>query len=111
MRTFNLLPSHRICADIGGRIKRLRLAQNLTQEQLAQMAQSSLSSVRRFEAHGQGGFEFVVRIAQALQVVDQLNALFTPTVESIAQAELEESLVKRQRARVPRSLTKASTGP
>ena len=52
-----------------------------------------------------------MRIAQALQVVDQLNALFTPTVESIAQAELEESLAKRQRARAPRSLTKASTWP
>ena len=111
MRAFNLWSPQRICTDLGGRIKRLRLTQNLTQEQLAQMAQSSLSSVRRLEAHGQGGFEFIVRIAQALQVVDQLNALFTPSVESIAQAEFEESLAKRQRARTPRSLTKASTSP
>ena len=73
------------------------------------MAQSSLSSVRRLEAHGQGGFEFVVRIAQALQVVDQLNALFSSPVESIAQVELEESLAKRQRARVPRFSAKVTT--
>ena len=102
MRTFNLLSSRRICADLGVRLKRLRLAQNLSQQQLAQMTQSSLSSVRRLESQGQGGFEFVVRIAQALQAVDQLEGLFAPSVESIAQAEREQALASRQRARVPR---------
>ncbi len=102
MRTFNLLSSRSICADLGARLKRLRLAQNLSQQQLAQMTQSSLSSVRRLESQGQGGFEFVVRVAQALQSIDQLEDLFAPSVQSIAQAEREQALATRQRARVPR---------
>lgn len=102
MRTFNLLSSRSICADIGARLKRLRLGQNLSQLQLAQMTQSSLSSVRRLESQGQGGFEFVVRVVQALQAVDQLEGLFAPSGESIAQAEREQALAGRQRARVPR---------
>ena len=110
MRTFSLLSSRSVCADLGARLKRLRLAQNLSQQQLAQMTQSSLSSVRRLESQGQGGFEFVVRVAQALQAVDQLEGLFAPSVESIAQAEREQVLASRQRARVPR-LAPRSAGP
>ncbi len=103
MRTFNLLSSQSICKELGGRIKRARLERNLTQQQLAQMTQASLSSVRRLEAQGQGGFEFVVRVAQALLMVDQLNGLFMQSLQSIAQVEREQSLLQRQRARVPRS--------
>ena len=110
MRTFSLSSSRSVCADLGARLKRLRLAQNLSQQQLAQMTQSSLSSVRRLESQGQGGFEFVVRVAQALQAVDQLEGLFAPSVESIAQAEREQALASRQRARVPRSAPR-SAGP
>lgn len=84
------------------RIKRLRLARNLGQQQLAEMTQSSLSSVRRLEADGQGSLEFVVRVAQALQVVDQLNDWFEQASLSIADAEREQAINQRQRARKPR---------
>lgn len=87
---------------MGGRIKRLRLAHNLTQQQLADMVQSSLSSVRRLESQGQGGFELLVRVAQALQVVDQLEPLFAPPLQSIAQIERAAQLALRQRARIPK---------
>jgi transcriptional regulator with XRE-family HTH domain len=106
MRTFNLLSSQSICSELGGRIKRLRLAQNLSQQQLADMTQSSLSSVRRLEAQGQGSLEFVVRVAQALQAVEQLEGLFTQPIQSIAQAEREQSFALRQRARVPKVVVK-----
>ncbi len=66
------------------------------------MTQSSLSSVRRLEAQGQGSLEFVVRVAQALQAVEQLEDLFATPVQSIAQAEREQSIALRQRARTPR---------
>jgi transcriptional regulator with XRE-family HTH domain len=103
MRTFNLLSSQRICAEIGARIKRLRLQHNLTQAQLAQMTETSLSSVRRLEAEGQGGFEFIVRVAQALQAVDQLVPLFAPTLQSIAELERDVQITSRKRARLPKS--------
>ncbi|MGA8513246.1 MAG: helix-turn-helix transcriptional regulator [Burkholderiaceae bacterium] len=107
MRTFNLLSSQSICVELGGRIKRLRLAQNLGQQQLADMTQSSLSSVRRLEAQGQGSLEFVVRVVQALQAVEQLESLFEQPIRSIAQAEREQSLALRRRARVPKAFVKA----
>jgi transcriptional regulator with XRE-family HTH domain len=106
MRTFNLFSSSRICSELGGRIKRLRLAQNLSQQQLAAMTQSSLSSVRRLEANGQGSLEFFVRAAQALHAVEQLEGLFVQSVQSIAQAELEQSLTQRRRARQPKIVVK-----
>lgn len=107
MRTFSFLSSHDISMTLGERVKRLRLAQNVSQQQLAQMSQSSLSSVRRLEAEGQGSLEFVVRVAQALQAVDQLDGLFAQPVQSIAQAEAELALAQRQRARLPKSAVKA----
>jgi transcriptional regulator with XRE-family HTH domain len=107
MRTFNLLSSQTICEQLGMRIKHMRLAKNLSQQQLAQMTQSSLSSVRRMEAEGQGSLEFVVRIAQALQCVDQLNDWFVQPVLSIADAERAQSLQQRQRARNPRVARRA----
>jgi transcriptional regulator with XRE-family HTH domain len=111
MRTFNLLSPQSICSELGVRIKRLRLAQNLSQQQLAGMTQSSLSSVRRLEAQGQGSLEFIVRVAQALQAVEQLESLFIQPIQSIAQAEREQSLAHRQRARVPKAIMKPSVQP
>jgi ribosome-binding protein aMBF1 (putative translation factor) len=109
MRTFNLLSSNSICSELGGRIKRLRLAQNLSQQQLADMTQSSLSSVRRLEAQGQGSLEFIVRTAQALHAVEQLENLFVQPIQSIAQAEREQSFAQRQRARLPKGVVKPAT--
>lgn len=103
MRTFNLLSSQSICAELGKRARRLRLGRNLSQAQLAQMTQASLSSVRRLEAQGQGSLEFVVRVMQALQAVNQLESLFEEPAQTIAQAERDQSLALRQRARLPRS--------
>jgi transcriptional regulator with XRE-family HTH domain len=103
MRTFKLTSSTQICIELGGRIKRLRLARNIGQLQLADMTQSSLSSVRRLESQGQGSFELVVRVAQALQAADQMEGLFARPVQTIAQAENEALAAQRQRARLPRA--------
>lgn len=85
----------------------MRLSKNLSQKQLADMTQSSLSSVRRLEAQGQGSLEFVVRVVQALQAVEQLENLFEQSIQTIAQAEREQSLALRQRARAPKALVMA----
>ncbi|NJS36829.1 MAG: helix-turn-helix transcriptional regulator [Brachymonas sp.] len=96
------MSSAAISAEIGARLKQLRLARNISQQQLAQMTQGSLSSVRRLEAAGQGTLDFVVRVAQALQVVDQLNSWFVLPATSIAEAERLQGVSLRQRARVQR---------
>ena len=64
------------------------------------MAQSSLSSIRRLEAQGQGSLEFVVRVAQVLQAVNQFEGIFEQPLESIAQVEQLHALALRKRARL-----------
>ena len=100
MRTFNFLSSSAICIELGVRIKQLRLARNISQQQLADMTQGSLSSVRRLEVSGQGTLDFVVRVTQALQAAEQLNGWFMEPAQSIAEAERLQQVAQRRRARV-----------
>lgn len=99
MRTFILSSAQAICSELGGRVKALRLAKNLTQQQLADMVTVSLSSIRRFEMKGQASLEMVVKVAQALQVVQQLEPLLVQQKLSIADLEKQQNVHKRQRAR------------
>ena len=85
--------------NLGARIRRTRLAANLTQAQLAAMVGASLSSIRRLEASGQGTIDLLLRIAIALQASAPLAQLFAPPPPSIAQAEQLAALPTRQRAR------------
>ncbi|MDR2240514.1 MAG: helix-turn-helix transcriptional regulator [Zoogloeaceae bacterium] len=88
-----------ICRMVGARSRALRLARNLPQQELARMTGVSLSSIRRFEATGQGSFELVARIALALQATDGLEPLFALPERTIAQAEAAAQAARRQRAR------------
>lgn len=99
MRTFILSSAQAICSELGGRVKALRLAKNLTQQQLADMVTVSLSSIRRFEMKGQASLEMVVKVAQALQVVQQLEPLLVQQKLSIADLEKQQNVHQRQRAR------------
>jgi transcriptional regulator with XRE-family HTH domain len=107
MRTFAILPPQTICVELGKRIKQCRLRGNLTQQQLAQMVGTSLSSIRRMEGAGQGTLELLVRVSQALQVVTQLDGLFVPAPASIAELERMAQGPARRRARVLRVSAKA----
>ena len=49
----------------------------------------------------------MVRVAQSLQAVDQLDGFFAQSIQSIAQAEAEQALAPRQRARLPKFTVKA----
>lgn len=99
MRTFIISSAVSICMELGVRCKALRLSRNLTQQQLADMVGASLSSVRRFEVQGQGSLEMFVKITQALQVVQQLEPLFTQQETSIAELEKQQITQQRKRAR------------
>ncbi|MDR0275752.1 MAG: helix-turn-helix transcriptional regulator [Burkholderiaceae bacterium] len=88
-----------ICRTIGARSRALRLARNLSQQELARMASASLSSIRRFESGGQGALDLAARIAVALQATDGIEPLFALPQQTIAQAEAAAQTVQRQRAR------------
>ncbi|WP_156373197.1 helix-turn-helix transcriptional regulator [Pseudorhodoferax sp. Leaf267] len=91
-----------ICQMLGERVRALRLARNLSQQELADRAGASLSTIRRFEASGQGSMLLMVQLAQALQASDGLQHLLTLPTRSIAEAEAAVQLSTRQRARKPR---------
>jgi transcriptional regulator with XRE-family HTH domain len=102
MRTLQLLSHASVCEQLGQRIRQLRLLRNMSQRELAEMTQSSLSSIRRLESSGQGSIELLVRSAQSLQALDQFDSLLTLPVQSIADAERQQAARLRQRARAPR---------
>ena len=60
--------------EIGGRLARLRLARNLTQEALARDAGVSLRTVRRLEAGSPCSLDSFLRVALALGLGDAIAA-------------------------------------
>jgi len=86
-----------VCKELGARLKAQRLAQMLTQEDLAVRAGLSVGTVKNIENKGQSSIESVVRLGLALGLADHFQELFKLQVESIAQmAQAEQS--KRIRA-------------
>jgi transcriptional regulator with XRE-family HTH domain len=99
MRNFNLISSEGVCAVLGDRVRTLRLAKNITKQELASMTQSSLSSIHRAEAGGHMTLDLFVRIAQSLHAIDALEGLLVQNFQSIADLENQEQQLKRKRAR------------
>ena len=88
---------------LGLRLREQRLAQSLTQRELAQMAGLSLGALRKLETDGQCSLETLVRAAQALGLLEALEDLFVLKRQSIAQMEQIDAVRRRQRA--PRKKT------
>jgi len=99
MGTIDLLTPEELCAELGRRCRVLRLAHNISQAELAARSGSSLSSIRRLEAKGQGTLELLVRVAQSLQVTSQFESFLIQPVLTIADAERSEAAHSRRRAR------------
>lgn len=92
-----------ICKELGARLKAQRLAQMLTQEELAARAGVSMGTVKNIENKGQSSIESVVRLGMALGLADHFQELFSLQVKSIAQMDqLEQS----KRIRAPRRVVK-----
>lgn len=83
---------------LGERLARLRLAQNLTQEQLAEQAGIGVRTLQRLEqgaaATQLSGF---VRVCRVLGLVERLDALI-PELPASPMAQLEMQGRQRQRA-------------
>ncbi len=104
MKTFSFLPSKAVCKALGQRLRARRLSLNLSQSQLAQMCEASLSSVRRLEASGQGSIELLVRAVQALQASDGLETLLAAPEPGLAELERQQLTPLRQRARKSKAI-------
>jgi transcriptional regulator with XRE-family HTH domain len=96
--SFILSSPDEIQGALGARLRRQRLAQNLPQRELAHMAGLSLGALRKLEGSGQCSLETLVRVVQALGLMDGLENLFLLKQESIAQMAQDAALNNRQRA-------------
>ena len=91
-----------ILHELGGRLRQQRLAQQLSQQELAAMAGVALGTVKKLENSGVSSLETVVRVVQALGLADELQPLFVLKRNSIAQM-LQAAQPLRQRARRKRA--------
>lgn len=70
--TFKRSTSTEILCALGVRLREQRLAQSLTQRELAKMAGLSLGALRKVESDGQCSLETRVRVLQALGLLEAL---------------------------------------
>lgn len=96
--TFQLSSPLEILHTLGQRLRAQRLAQSLTQREVAQRAGLSLGALRKLETDGQCSLETWVRVAQTLGLLEELNDLFVLKRQSIAQMEQAQQAQRRQRA-------------
>ena len=98
MLDFNLASADEVCQHLGQRLRSRRLAQLLTQAELAARAGVSTGTVRTLEATGAVSADSLVRVALTLGLAPLLQGLFeAPPPTSIAQLERAQAM-PRQRA-------------
>jgi transcriptional regulator with XRE-family HTH domain len=106
---FSFASHAEICAELGARLRRQRLAQLLSQSELAARAGVSVGTVKTLESSGAVSLDTLVRVCFALGVVDDLAGLFELRVHSVADMERRERAEGRKRA--PRRRRPAATEP
>jgi len=85
-----------IAAEIGGRLRSLRLRRNLTQQQLSEATMLSLNTIKSLES-GKGKVSSLIAVLRELGAVDALDG-FIPEAQ-VSPLQLAKSQgKKRQRA-------------
>ena len=75
MEDVYMLSDAMILTKIGGHLKALRLRQNITQQNLAEEAGVSLSSIKKIEKGEIGSFDSLLRVLRTLGKLDVLLQL------------------------------------
>ena len=81
------------------RLRKERLAQQMSQADVAARAGVSVNTLSNLENGQNTSFETIVRIAMVLGRVKELEALFQPKVDSLDDVLRYEASAKRQRIR------------
>lgn len=82
--------------ELGERIKDIRIAHNMKQEEMAENAGVSLSTVRRIEAGDGSTMDNFLRILRCLNLIQNLEILIPEQHQSAY--EIYRQIPKRQRA-------------
>ena len=84
--------------EIGRRLRRQRLAKGMTQQELAERAGVSVSTLKLFERTGKISLQRLARIAVSLNVDGELSGLF----EEPRVVDSLEAVERMERQRAPR---------
>jgi transcriptional regulator with XRE-family HTH domain len=105
---YNIASSEQIVADLGDRLRRLRLASNVTQADLAYKAGVGTRTLVRLEGGEGGTIDSFVRVISAMGLRSHLEALLPdPQIRPMERVQLRGR--ERLRARTPNRPT--SKGP
>lgn len=98
---YSLASPVQIAADLGETLTRLRLAQNVSQSELADKAGISERTLRRLEAGEGCTLDTLIRVMQAMELAEQLATLLPDPgimpVERMARGGREPKRVSRKR--------------
>ena len=90
-----------VSTNLAARLRALRLARGWKQATLAARSGVSLASLRRFETSGKVSLESLLKLAFALDRLDDFDGLLLPPpAASIAELEAAEKRPARRRGRV-----------
>lgn len=97
---FQKYDSTKIASLIAQNLRQLRIAQNLTQEELAEHSGVSLSSLKRFEQKAEISLTSLLKLAVSLDATENFNTLFVAeTPNSLDGIIKEKEKTNRKRAR------------
>ncbi|WP_218576387.1 helix-turn-helix domain-containing protein [Pseudomonas sp. SLFW] len=96
---FNFSKPDEIVKQLCERLRTERLAQQMTQSDLAGRAGVGVTTVSNLEAGRNVGMETVVRVAVVLGRSKELEALFLPRLESVDDIRRYERSTRRQRVK------------
>ncbi|MFJ5297979.1 helix-turn-helix transcriptional regulator [Pseudomonas sp. NPDC088368] len=99
MLDFNFSKPDEIVKRLCERLRTERLAQQMTQSDLAGRAGVGVTTVSNLEAGRNVGMETVVRVAVVLGRSKELEALFLPRLESVDDIRRYERSTRRQRVK------------
>ena len=101
MNEYSLQTPERVSTALAARVKELRLARGWRQVTLARRSGVSLASLRRFEESGRVSLQNLLKLAFALNRLDDFDNLFqSPRVSSLAELEAVEKRPARKRGRI-----------
>jgi transcriptional regulator with XRE-family HTH domain len=91
-----------ICLALGHRLKKQRLAQLLSQDELAARAGVSIGTIKNLEGKGQSSLATLIQIVSALGLIGQLQALFEQQARLPSISEMEKVEKAKKRLRAPK---------
>ena len=97
-----MLADEMILTKIGGRLKAVRLKQNITQQRLAEDSGVSLSSVKKIENGEIRSFESLLRVLRTLGKLEVLQPLVEE--EQLSPSEYYEMVNKASKAQRKRAV-------